>query len=199
MAAKKIQIVRYGKMLQEGTQWDNVDKSRIVFHFDTKIGDTYATFDPRRGKMFTGVVKRADGTGDTGDIVPAGTQVRIQKGETTELASAKAEKIRLVDARTDELIDDGFPYDGQMFSLSEQAQLKLLGAVIGSASLTYPVEWNNIDDTGTTLLDDAAEVNVFYGTAMLTVEAHLATGTALKNAINACTTVAEVDAIQDTR
>ena len=198
MARKKFLVIN-GKMLDEGKHWESFSGSRWELKFRARIGQPMSVFDPRRASKFDGFVERADGTGATGDIVDPGTKIRIVAAEALELEDAKAEKIRLVDARTDELIDDGFSYDGQMFSLSEQAQLKLLGAFSGAAMLSYPVEWNNIDDTGTIQLADVAEVETFYSTAMATVEGYLASGTALKNQINAATTIAGVDAITDPR
>jgi len=198
MARKKFLIIA-GKMLDQGKHWTALSGSRWTLTFRVLIGQPMTEFDPRRAKKFDGFVERADGTGATGDAIEPGTPFRVVAAASLELEDAKAEKIRLIDARTDELIDDGFEYEEQMFSLSEQAQLKLLGAFSGAAMLPYPVEWNNIDDTGTVMLVDVAEVQAFYGTAMATVEHHLATGTALKNAVNACTNVAQVAAIIDNR
>jgi len=199
VTTKKVQLVRYGKMLQEGEQWNRLNKSRISFNYPTKIGEAYGLFDSRRGVVFSGVLERADKSGAPGDVIEPGVEVRVVKGQTIDVAEAKQEKIRLVDARTDELINTGFTFEGEVCSLSTQAQLKIVGLLVGSGLASYPVVWNNIDDTGTVSLEDPSEVQAFYAAAMATVEGHLATGTDLKNQINACATVAEVDAVVDAR
>lgn len=198
MARKKFLMVS-GKHLHEGRHFVRLNRSRWTLSFSMRIGDEMSEFDPCRGKMFNGYIERADGTGATGDLVPAGDEIRIVAAEALALEDAKAEKIRLIDARTDELIDDGFSYDGQVFSLSSQAQRTLLGAFAGASLLSYPVKWNNIDDTNIAELADESELALFYGTAMSTVEAHKSSGTTLKTQVNAATTIGQVNAVVDPR
>lgn len=117
------------------------------------------------------------------------------------LEEKKHARARLVDARTDELIAAGMSYGGQMFSLSLQSQMKMTASYVtrNDQEFTYPVVWNNIDDSNTVSLNDATDVRNFYLTALGTVRAHLDSGTALKDQIRAATTQAELDAVEDNR
>lgn len=119
-----------------------------------------------------------------------------------KLAAAKKAKADAIDGKTDALIEAGFSYEGQVFSLSRQAQQNLAGlltAIAAGFPVTWPKTWNTLDDSGTHTVQDAAEFQLFYGTAMATVEAHLNSGTALKDQVRAAKTVEEVSAIEDNR
>ena len=117
------------------------------------------------------------------------------------LKKTKVDKIAAIDARTDQLIAAGFTYSGKVFSLSSSAQDKMIGShqVKDDPALTYPIVWNNIDDTDSTSLADSAALNGFYLTALGTVRAHLDSGTALKDAVRAAADIAAVDAVVDSR
>lgn len=117
------------------------------------------------------------------------------------LESAKALKIIAIDARTAELIGNGFVYNSKNFSLSLSAQAKMIGTheVKDSPALTYPIRWNTRKDDDAENIPDAATLDAFYLTALGTVRAHLDSGTALKDSVRAATTVAEVDAVVDNR
>ena len=135
------------------------------------------------------------------DAVVEMTQAEKDVVDATNLAGMKAARIVAVDLRTDELIAQGFAFAGKVFSLSLAAQAKMTGihAVKDHPAITYPIVWNTKDDLDHHSLASAAEVEGFYLTALGTIRAHLDSGTALHDAVNAATTQAELDAVVDLR
>lgn len=114
---------------------------------------------------------------------------------------AKKLKYKAIDKRTDELIAAGFTYGGKQFSLAATAQMKMVGTheVKDDPALTYPIEWNTIDDNDTISLADATDLHNFYLTGVGTMRATLDSGTALKGLVRVATTKAEIDAVVDPR
>ena len=84
-------------------------------------------------------------------------------------------------------------------SLSQNSQLNLLGLNSSRTELTYPVEYNNIDDTDVYTITDATDMHTMYLTALGTKKTHLDSGTALKDQIRAAVDEAAVQLIIDTR
>jgi len=115
-----------------------------------------------------------------------------------ELDSAKNNKKKTIDAKTDELILNGFTYDSTVFSLSLAAQSTWTGMFSAQAYLTYPMAVSTLSSASYSLADATAVTN-FYLTGVGTIEAVLGSGRSLKVAVNACTTIAEVNAIVDPR
>ena len=104
-----------------------------------------------------------------------------------------------IDARSGELISMGYSYGGQTMSLSQNAQLNLLGLNASRDELTYPVDYNNIDDTGVYSIQNATDMHNMYLTALGTKKAHLDSGTALKDQVRAAVNEAAVQLIVDNR
>lgn len=121
--------------------------------------------------------------------------------EVDQIPLAKQAKFDAIDARTVELINQGFAYGPKRFSLSAQAQTTYTGlyAIRDEPILTFPVTINTLDDSGYQQLADGAAIRVFYLTAVGTYRAHLDSGTALKDQVRAAATLAAVEAIQDIR
>lgn len=120
------------------------------------------------------------------------------------LLVCKASLCTAIDARTGALIALGFefpPGGGQRFSLSQEAQSRIMGAdsLRLDPLFAYPLSWNTIDDMGVMSLPDAATVHAFCLTAVGTYRAHIDAGTALKDQIRAATTSAEATAVTDDR
>jgi hypothetical protein len=63
----------------------------------------------------------------------------------------------------------------------------------------YPIEWNTIDDNDVVLLNNAAEVEACYISAVGTLRAYLDSGTSIKANVRAATTPAGVKAVADER
>lgn len=117
------------------------------------------------------------------------------------LDEMRAACVAKIDVRTSELIDVGFTFDGKQFSLSNNAQMKMMGSheVRSDPAFVYPVKWNTIDDLSIHSLVDSDALHAFYLTGVSTVRAHLDSGTELKDQIRATTSVAEIEAIEDNR
>lgn len=117
------------------------------------------------------------------------------------LSVAKVNKIAAIDGRTEALIDLGFIHSAQNFSLSLASQSKMTAAhqIKDHVAFVYPVKWNTRQDDGAHEIVDSTEMDTFYLSAIGTIRAHLDSGTALKDAVRAATTVAEVDAVVDNR
>lgn len=104
-----------------------------------------------------------------------------------------------VDTRSGELINQGYSYGGHQLSLSQNAQLNLLGLNSSRTELTYPIEYNDIDDSGVYSIQDATDMHNMYLTALGTKKAHLDSGTALKDSIRTAVDEAAIQAIIDNR
>ena len=118
-----------------------------------------------------------------------------------QLVVAKHRKIGAIDRRTEELIGMGFIYGGVACSLSIPSQSKMTAAhqIKDHPYFAYPVEWNSIDDSSTYSIASAADMDMFYLTAIGTIRARLDSGTSLKNLVRAAALVAEVEGIVDPR
>lgn len=79
----------------------------------------------------------------------------VPKGVTDPVTAFwKALPLKTVKKPDPEVISRGFEFAIKTFSLSIAAQMKILGA-FSSATLSYPIVWNTIDDLDTHQLDDA--------------------------------------------
>lgn len=136
----------------------------------------------------------------TGDVssVDGGFWVKDEI-EALDLNEYKLLRYQEIDTRSAELISLGYSYQGVVFSLSQNAQINILGMDEVRDELTYPVNYNNIDDTVVYSIVDAADVHNMYLTALGTKKAHLDSGTALKNQVRDAVDEAAVQAIIDNR
>jgi hypothetical protein len=115
-----------------------------------------------------------------------------------DLAHAKAVKHSQIDARTAEIIGQGFSHGGSTFSLSENAQRNWIGGEVGKNNLTFPMAVSTKDE-GEYSIANATEYTTMYLTAVATTKSVIDSGRTLKKSVNAATTVAEVDAVVDNR
>ena len=128
-----------------------------------------------------------------------------KRGDYAEsLPKMKKAKCKAVDKRTNELVDNGFEFpasSGAYFSLSQPSQAKILGAdsARDDPAFSYPVVWNNLDDSGTISIPDSATLHGFFLTALGTVRARLDSGTTIKDQVRMAETVADVLAVVDDR
>jgi hypothetical protein len=129
------------------------------------------------------------------------TQAEKDEVDGYNLDALKASKFAVIDQRTGELIAEGFSCDGYVFSLSTEAQSRLMGLnqVRDNPAVTYPVRWNSKDDTQVYELYDSDMVLTFYLTAVGTYRAHVDSGTDLKDEVRDAEDTAEVNAVVDTR
>ena len=119
------------------------------------------------------------------------------------LAAYKDKRYDNIDARTAELIDAGFTFDDQLFSLTWQAQMnwnRLRVSVLTGVftALDFPRDIPTLDDNEYTLAGISAAGD-FFGAYANRLEERLRSGRDLKQQIREATTKAEIDAIVDTR
>lgn len=117
------------------------------------------------------------------------------------LDQAKKAKYAAIDAKTDEIIARGFTFQNIVFSTSLDAQSRMLGMdqLRNDAAMTYPIIFNSLDDSISISIPDADTVHAFVLTGVGYYRAAIDSGSALKADVRAATTVAEVQAITDTR
>jgi len=119
------------------------------------------------------------------------------------LTEAKIQKIADIDSRTTELIMGGFPFGESNFSMSEPAQRNWIGllSAYNAGMISFPFTISTVEE-GMYQLADATVLMQFMGAFMLyQVDPNqpLGSGRVLKAQVNACTTVAQVEAIVDPR
>ncbi|MHA2067514.1 MAG: DUF4376 domain-containing protein [Candidatus Thorarchaeota archaeon] len=137
----------------------------------------------------------------TTEITALSNTVTTHKAGFDALKCAKHNRIKEIDKHTDELISAGFIHQGYTFSLSMESQAKLIGThqIKDDPMLAYPLRWGDMNDENFIDILDSTELHVFYLTAVGAVRTYLDSGTALKDQVNAATTVAAVNAIVDNR
>lgn len=147
----------------------------------------------------------------TGDVFSEMDQGDKDAVDAATLPALKESRYLEIDTRTTELIEAGFAYNGNVFSLSRQAQSNLLGvqASINKASrkgvlaqfeaAVFPLTFNTLDDSARIDIATVNEFDTFFDTAFGTGKAHLESGTSLKEGVRSATTKAAVDAVVDTR
>jgi len=118
----------------------------------------------------------------------------------SSLDQCKMSACAAIDARTSELIDEGFTYDSVQFSLSELAQINWIGLKISeqNAILTYPFDVSTKDD-GEYSLPDAQAIQDFFATGVGVKIGHIQSGRALKVSVKNAVDEAAVDAVIDNR
>lgn len=104
-----------------------------------------------------------------------------------------------IDTKTQQLISVGFTFDGKQFSLSDNAQRKLLilQNLITMNALDPQTPMSALDDSVYMLARENAQAFVAAGYARLS--GLIQSGTALKGQVLAAESEEEVNAIQDTR
>lgn len=113
-----------------------------------------------------------------------------------ELKEARAQEFR---QRTNAIIEEGFIYNSKKFSLSLDAQTKIIAMKENLGSFTFPFRWTLKSGTDTYSLSDSTEALAFHNTAL---EAYMFISTNemyLTDALSLATTKQDVDAIIDTR
>lgn len=117
------------------------------------------------------------------------------------LGRVKAKKNDKIDARTEELIvGGGFVHNGHTFSTSANAQSKWHAIQIMNlmASIVFPLAISTKDEHSYEITS-SGELSTMYGTMVATGKQHHDSGKALKDAIDAATTIEDVEAIVDNR
>lgn len=103
------------------------------------------------------------------------------------------------DSNTGTLIAAGFAHDGKTFSQSPEAQRTWASWGANPDALSYPYEVMTKDDTEVYSVADAAAMTALCNASALAIATHRASGKDLKVGANAATTMAELDAVVDSR
>lgn len=121
--------------------------------------------------------------------------------EALDLQGYKDLRIAEIKEKTVELINNGYTYEGVNFSLSFDAQVGLiaLNSSRNDPAITYPQPYGNIDDTIVYQIQNEAEINAMYLTALGTKKYWLETEDTLKSQINSASSYINVQSIIDNR
>jgi len=125
-----------------------------------------------------------------------------EEKDTAYLEEVKAEAFQAIDARTREILAEGFSYRNERFSLSQAAQLRMTELIFlldQDAPLDFPIVWNTLDDTWQIELSDSTEVRSFIQEGTQTVVSIINSGTSLKAQIRSALTISAVELIKDER
>ena len=120
------------------------------------------------------------------------------------LNAYKQKKFKEINDKSGDLIKNGgheFPVgSGLIFSMSENAQINILGVEIKKeVQGVLPLVFNTIDDLNTWTATTVSDVDDFFMNALVAKKTVLDTGTYYKYQVRAATTKAEVDAVIDNR
>ena len=171
----------------------------------TKLLGVTAGVPDQEGKdlhlLFVDALPAGEKTTLDGDADPpaTGSILGDHAGPPSPLERAKVLKIADIDRRSRALIRNGFQHGGKTFSLSANAQLSLIGDFAARNDLSYPVKWNTKNDRDTASFADAVALKALILAGFTARNSHRNSGTALKDAVRAATTIAEVDAVVDNR
>lgn len=134
--------------------------------------------------------------------VPFSFDPKTKKWEV-DLARAKEERIAEIDAKTARLIESGFDFGGERFSMSEAAQKNWnalgTGFALGMIPFPYPI---STASEGSYILESETALRQFLGAYMLyqaDPAKPLGSGRILKERVSAAATIEEIDAVVDDR
>lgn len=150
---------------------------------------------------FSGCSRNGDELEILGDSIvsESGLDEIVFNHDEETLSQMKLRRYNEVDKKTGELIVAGFTYLGELFSMSYNAQINLLGLNSSKDDLTYPIKYNAKDDSTHILLNNASEVSSMYLSALADKKSKQDSGTDLKISIESASTKSEVEAIIDNR
>lgn len=140
-----------------------------------------------------------------GDTVSEMSQAEKDALVAGSLEANKKVRRKQVNIRTDALIDAGFPFDdgngAKVYSMSLHAQSRAEGIfqLKDNVNFTWPVEWPTEDDTYYASFADWSEFEPFHLTMAGALRAVVGSSKAIRLAIAAATTQAELDAVVDPR
>lgn len=174
-------------------------KSRADINFD-KL--QLQIIDSGFVNVFSGLGYSGDTLVILGDSIinEAELDLLIANHEVESLAALKEKRVNQIDAKTIQLISNGFVFDTKNFSLSLPAQSNWTNIKANMADFitlnAFPLEITSRQ--GVYMLSEA-NVFSFWATAMGTVKAHYGSGNDLKELITDAIDKAAVNAILDLR
>lgn len=106
-----------------------------------------------------------------------------------------------IDAKTDEIIQRGYLYEGLRFSTSIEAQARMLGVdqLRNDPLMQWPIIFNSMDDNDSISIPDADVFHMFFLTGIGYYRAAIDSGTSLKALVRAATTAEQTMAVTDPR
>lgn len=116
-----------------------------------------------------------------------------------DVAYERDEAFRRIDRRSDALIQEGFPFEGSVFSLTVEAQVRFTNMLMLADVLPYPLTINSLDDRSAVDLQSAAHTQAFCMTALGFVKSVVDSGSVQKNIVREMTDVNEMVAYSDPR
>jgi hypothetical protein len=109
----------------------------------------------------------------------------------------RRKKIKQIDENTERLIETYFTFDSLHFSMSPNAQKNWSDLKLHQDILTWPYEVSTYEGGSYNL--ELADLNNFIIAAATHKTTHLASGRALRQQVIDAQTIAEIDAIEDSR
>jgi len=116
-----------------------------------------------------------------------------------DISDLRDEAFLRIDARSDELIKAGFAFEGSVFSLSVEAQVRYTTMLMLADALPYPLAINSLDDRSAVELQSGDHTRAFCMTALGHVKGVVDSGSVQKALVREMTDVAELVAYQDPR
>ena len=123
----------------------------------------------------------------------------LQREGIFDLNVVKEQFYKIVDNKTDQLILNGFYFNGIKFGLTQTDQMNYTGLLIKKDILTYPYKMKGFDNTIFYEFDSAIEIENFSNTVFLNVNQILNIGWEIKEQIQNCSTIEEILLIEDNR
>ena len=119
----------------------------------------------------------------------------LEKRDLTDVAEYKKFLKAMIDENTSSSILQGFTFDGKVFSMSFNAQINWSN-IVNVPDELFPLNVSCKDDTIYEL--SLANKSNFYLTALGFKNGLLQAGSTARAQVDACTTIAELDAIRAT-
>lgn len=116
-----------------------------------------------------------------------------------DIEALRLDVIKQVDIVSTALIRRGFEFEGIIFSMTNEAQIRYLGMQADADFLPYPLPINSKDDSTFLVLYSAEHTLNFCRGAKLHVMSVVGTGTLQKQAVRSMQTAAELSAYHDPR
>jgi len=116
-----------------------------------------------------------------------------------DLENHKKEKKNAIDLKTDTLIDSGFSHNSVEFKITMHKQIAALALMIKRMNAQNMSGAKFRGRNRGYVFEDDADFDAMFNTGFARIQALIDAGSDLKDAVDDCTTVAEVDAISDDR
>jgi hypothetical protein len=152
-----------------------------------------------------GFIKRIDESLGAIDYTLKGDTLVVEDSTPEELQALfleynKCIKNSEIDARTRDLINQGFQFGGNQFSLSDTAQRNWMAirSAVEVGDLDLPIKVSTIDDLEHEIRTPD-ELQSFFLTGIGTVKYHYGTGRDLKGVVDSKNDTSEVAAVEDVR